>query len=298
MATNLGPEKRLKRGLEDLSPLFRSSPGSLSIPTFSPAITGVGFDVQFVSVCVPDHEGDAFLANAYLASEVIRQTPLYASLVSIVPGMNVVSSKEAEPFPSLEFLDSRISRLSLSHQELWGLSRNGPVTKENGVTSTRDGAESSFLIFLEFEPTQFRSLARIALLLDRVVLFVQPQVESLREAYRLIKTFWGLNREIEYFILFRGKDSPQLRQGMLFERFSLIASRFLGISTDWLGNLSFPEKDRKANDLSEGAPTFNLELMLRTEGLSRPLTPEKSRFWQRLHKALAQRFERASLPSL
>ncbi|GEM_PF-783651 len=282
------PLKKLKWGLHDLSPLFHAP---ASQETAEPASSRTAhFGVQFLSVCVPDHEGDAFLANAYLASQMVRRADLFASLVSIAPGVNAFSSKSENPFRSLELLDSRISRLVLSHQELWNITQTGRPPGD--LISPKPEISQDFLVFLEFEPSQFRSLARIALLLDRLILFVQPTVESLREAYRLVKTFWHLNREIDFFLLFRGKALPREQKEFLFERFSLIASRFLWTTPGWLGELAFPEKKEK----KERAPTsreenweFNAETIILGEGLKRPLSPEKNRFWLELQKILQNR---------
>ncbi len=279
--------KKLKRGLEDLSPLFQLP--SSQVATASPRVL---FDVQFLTVCVPDHEGDAFLANAYLASQIVRQANLFASLVSIVPGYNSLPSKLVDPFPSLELLDSRISRLVLSHQELWTFTQNGNGRNGYQVSQERSSTLAPHLIFLEFEPTRFRSLARVALLLDRVVLFVQPQVESLREAYRLIKMFWNLNREIEFLLLFRGRLPLKGQEEFLFERFSLITSRFIGISTGWLGNLNFPEKTERPQVPMQENSGFKPASILAPEGLRRPLSPEKVRFWNEFQKILQTRFSR------
>ncbi len=270
-------EKKLKRGLEDISPLFRNAPSSSSSPTEILSPCAFKFDVQFLTVCVPDHEGDAFLSNAYLASQVIRQSSLFSSLVSIIPGAENV-------FPSVEHLDSRISRLRLSPEELWALTQNGR-NHLSGEGVRPSEPQNPFLVFLEFEPSQFRSLSRVALLLDRVILFVPSQVESLREAYRLMKIFWNLNREIEFLLLFRDKVLSLKRQEYLFEQFSLIASRFLGISPGWLGNLAFPGKNDSLGTAEE-VSEFNPEYLLAADGLRRPLSPEKLHLWNKLRKIL------------
>lgn len=285
---NPGPEKKLKRGLGDLSPLFQSPPRPTGATRSFPQSF---FEVQFLTACVPDHEGDAFLANAYLASQMVRQEHLLASLVSITPAFNAVPFKSTKASTSLERLNSRISRLVLSHQELWSFTQNG-LAREASPPFEPGTPAGSFLIFLEFEPAQFRSLARIALLLDRVILFTQPQGDSLREAYRLMKIFAGLNREIEFLLLFREKVSPRSRAEFLFERFSLITSRFLGVSTVWLGDLSFPEKGGRSWVPSEENVGFNPEPILLGEGLRRPLSPEKSRFWHWLQRMLQTRSSR------
>ena len=286
--------KKLRRGLHDLSPLFHSADAPVSEPLIQPPTP---FDVQFLSVCVPEHEGDAFLANAFLASQIVRRTNLFASLVSVVPGMNAVAYKSRETFPALELLDSRISRLSLSHQELWSFTKNGRAKGRPPLPPEPAGLPN-FLIFLEFEPVQFRSLAQIALLLDRVILFLQPDVESLREGYRVIKILWSLNREIEFFLLFRGERPLQAHEGFLFERFSLITSRFLGISPGWLGNLGFPGKNGEGGVVGGGEMLrFHPEPILAMEGLKRPLSPEKNRCWQALRGILTRRFQPELLPA-
>ena len=286
-----GGEKKLRRGLHDVSPLFRPPAGSLAgatekalppLPTNRPT-----FDVQFLTVSVPDHEGDAFLANAFVASRILRETSLYASLVSLVPGLDALHPKAREPFPAVELLDSRISRFHLSHEELRTFIQ-APAVPDTGFTEPREKIPP-FLVFLEFEPSQSRSLSRAALLLDRVVLFVQPEVESLQEAYRLIKAFWALNREIEFLLLFRGGPRTEGREGFLYERFSLITSRFLGLSPVWLGELSLPEKGGFPGEFSSDSSGFRWESLPSGEGLKRPISPEKMRFWGALGKVLRHR---------
>lgn len=292
MELDKGYPKKLKRGLQDLSPLFQA--GALphkEQPAFS---FHPPFEVQFLTVCIPDHEGDAFLVNAYVASQIVRRYPLFASLISIVSGVNASASKTNGSFPHLELLNSRISRVALSHQELWGLSKNDAV--ESGVhVESKTHDKGDFLIFLEFEPTHFRSLARIALLLDRLVLFVPAGAESLREAYRLCKIFWSLNRDIEFFLLFQEGDSTTAREAFLFERFSLITSRFLGTFPRWLGNLSFPDKNGRTEEILDGGSRFNVEALLAREGLRRPLTPEKNRFWHHFKEILGNRIHQDEL---
>lgn len=256
-----GSGKRLKRGLEDLSPLFRSSPSS-------------SFEVQFVSVCVPDQETATSLATQAVASRLVRQTGLFAFLVSIAPGANIFPAKSRELPSSLEFLDPRISRASLSHQQLWSLTRSGPNGNGSPSVSPSPRGNGGVFVFLEFEPSRFQTLGRIALLLDRVILFPEPRVESLREAYRWTKILWNLNREIEFFLLFRRTDLAGSLEEFLFERFSLATSRFLGTDTGWLGSLA----------LSRETDQFHPEPILAGEGLKRPLAPEKSRFWHALQK--------------
>lgn len=273
-------DKKLKRGLQDLSPLFQQDP-SPSSP--QQAVSGramlpsVFSEVQFLAVGVPDHEGDAFLANAYLASQLVRRTPLFASLVSIAPGLHTPAAKVAHPFPSLELLHPRISRVVLSHQSLWSLTQSKSQGKPPVVTGSPEGIPQ--LIFLDFEPSQFRSLRRIAVLVDRLILFIDPQPDSLREAYRMTKIFWHLNPEIEFFLLFRGPAASPKQGEYFFERFSLITSRFLGVSTQWLGDLAFPEKKEARWNAAEAEIGFNPGPVLAGDGLRRPLLPEKAKFW-------------------
>lgn len=271
--------KRLKRGLHDLSLLFQSSVSGAPESLVSPPRP---FGVQFVGVCVPDHEGDAFLANAYVASQIVHRRDLYAFLVSIAPGANVFPPKSQGLPPSLELLDPRISRVNLSHQQLWGFTQNG-LNGNGRKPLFQSPQKDGVLVFLEFEPSRFRTLGRIALLLDRVILFSEPKVESLREGYRLAKILWNLNREIEFFLLFRGTGIPEPHEEFLFERFSLTASRFLGTTTGWLGTLAFPGKMDREGETGENF-RFHPEALLAAEGLKRPLAPEKSRFWCTLQK--------------
>lgn len=293
MEIDKGEERKLKRGLHDLSPLFGAVPSSVSEPAIPSRVhcPPPAYNVQFLTVCVPDREGDAFLANAYIASQMVKRSSLSASLISITPGMNVLPPKTSDPFSALELLDSRISRLRLSHQELWSFTQNGHSKGPFRPPAAPAGGEGEgCLVFLDFEPSQFRSLGRVGLLLDRVIFFVQPEVGSLREAYRSMKVFWHLNHELEFFLLFREEGFVQSRDEYLFEQFSLITSRFLGLSPGWLGHLALPEKNGSRAGQGEEGWRFQAEAILSAEGLHRPLSPEKSRFWQSLGEILRGRF--------
>jgi hypothetical protein len=274
------PEKKLRRGLEDLSPLFQRTPAQGGATLAAAPVAEISFEVQFLTVCAPEGEGDSFLANAGVASRMVQSAPLISSLVSIAPGFNANPSASGGGFLSFELLDPRISKLTLSHQELWGLAPNGT----NG--SLPAPLSLPCLVFLSFEPDQFHSLSRIALLLDRVILLVQPRVESLREAYRLMKMFSSYSREIEFFLLFRRAGSGRDIEEFLFERFSLITSRFLGISPGWMGELPFPGRGRRVVPPPEDGFGFHAEPLLGAPGLRRPLSPEKMRLWKKLRKTL------------
>ena len=280
MSEASGNLKKLIRGLEDLSPLFQSvRPPAPAETVSAPPLPRPSFGIQFTTVCCPDHEGDSFLANAYLASELARQATLFASIVSIAPGYNTHRSKFENQFPSLELLNPRISRLVLSHQMLWNLTQGNGALRPLEKFSEAAPKETSHLVLLDFEPSHFRSLARISLLIDRMIFFVQPTGDGLREAYRMMKVFWNLNRQMDFFLLFRGRTAPSRLQGFFFERFSLITSRFLGFSPAWLGSLAFPEKKASAWPISEASQEFHAVPLLSGEGLHRPLSPEKIRFW-------------------
>lgn len=281
-------EKKLKRGLGDISPLFQTSAIKKE---GEQALLQPAFDVQFLSVCVPAREKDVFPATASLASHWVRSADVFATLVRIAPGHNTFKSRSSDLFRSTELLDSRISEWVLSHQEVWSFTQNGslPQRKPAPLPSPHPDPRS-FLVFLEFEPSEFRSLSRLALLLDRLILLVEPRVESLREAYRLMKVFWNLNREIDFFLLFRERSFLSGRDEFLYEHFSLITSRFLGISPGWLGHLALSEKENGTRFLLEGSPDFYSKPILEAEGLHRPLTPEKSRFWSALQKTFQKRF--------
>ena len=173
------------------------------------------------------------------------------------------------------------------------MTRNGLTGNGSPPLSGAERQNPGVLIFLTFEPCRFRTLARIALLLDRVIPFPEPRVESLREAYRLGKILWNLNREIEFFLLFRGTGVLESYEELLFERFSLTTSRFLATAPRWLGTLTFPPAGEKGEKGEKGGGNlgFHPGPLLTVEGLRRPLAPEKSRFWH----ALQERFQGGSL---
>ena len=64
--------KKLRRGLHDLSPLFHSA----GPPVFErPFLPTTPLDVQFLSVFVPEHEGDAFLVKDFYEFSEVGKRP-------------------------------------------------------------------------------------------------------------------------------------------------------------------------------------------------------------------------------
>ena len=71
-------------------------------------------------------------------------------------------------------------------------------------------------------------------LLDQYVLVVNCGIKSLTEAYRQLKTMVWLNPRIDVSLVFDG-DPEDSHGERLFEGFSQIAERQLGLELNWLG---------------------------------------------------------------
>ena len=219
----MNESRRLKRGLSDLSPLFGPD---------QKRDTPKGF--YCLSVFSPNFPGDSLFLNAYLASR-IATAELPGSILSVDSHEGARAPQRDRTLRNESF-GIRLRRITLSWDQLEALWNVPPVAKPAG-------ASTSHALFLDFNyshPGYFRKLIPI---LDQWILLVQPTTESLTEAYKMIKATVPLNPRLEYFLLFDGSGADP-RGGLLFERFSEMAARRLGIHLVWLGSLHFPKESR------------------------------------------------------
>ena len=110
---------------------------------------------------------------------------------------------------------------------------------------------ASQIIFLDFPFFDSLYSQKIISLLDRLILLVRPDSDSISDAYKMIKACVSQNNFLEYFLVFQGAASD-VRAGRFFEKFSEIAGRRLGINLNWLGCLDLQH---------ESEPVLNMLLL-------------------------------------
>ena len=230
----LNEERKLKRGLKDISPLFSREREEKTV-----LVENAESGIQILNVFSPDLAGDSLFLNTYLASQVAsRERP--CSILSI-HSRYLERERETEErngsacgrkSNALESLGAHLKRHTLSWDEL-------EQVWQRPLAPRLSAQPRAQILFLDFEYSQAPYFERVIPLLDTWILYLEPSLESLSEAYKMIKAASTLNVHLEYFLLFAGKPADK-KGDYLYERFSDMAARRLGVSLNWLGSLHLP----------------------------------------------------------
>lgn len=224
-------ERKLKRGLKDISPLFsrekEEGEGGTVVESVEPSI-------QILSVFSPGLSGDSLFLNTYFASQLAsRERPCsILSIHSRYLERTRVENGNLRESAAQESLGIHLKRHILSWDEfdqVW----------QRPLAPRLSAQPASQILFLDFEYSQAPRFEKVAPILDKWILYLQPTFESLSEAYKMIKAASALNVHLEYFLLFAGRPTDK-RGAHLYEMFSDMAARRLGISLNWLGSLHLP----------------------------------------------------------
>ncbi len=195
-------ERRLKRGLKDISPLFQSEAAG-PVQTLEPSL-------EIVSVFSPDRPHDPLFFNRYLASQ-LTGAGQPCSILSIRSKPAADASVRSVTWEEFREICRRPLHRSLSDQ-------------------------FNRAIFLDFDYARESYVEKIMPLLNKWVVVLELSMESLNEAYKMMKGIAPLNRHLQLFVLFAG-EAPMNRAELLFERFSEMVSRRLGLDLVWLGSV-------------------------------------------------------------
>ncbi len=217
--------KKLVRGLKDLSPLFGVVPEEV-VARRSP-------EVQILGVSSPDCEGDSLFLNTFFASQLLLSEKA-CSLVSVLSRCSKNLPREGEVSP--ELFGEHLQRYSLYWDELRDLVGGASSGKSGGVLQSRD-------IFLDFEYRHLLHFEGAICLLDKWVLLLKPNAESLTEGYKMMKVGHSLNPQLEFCIVLEGR-AEEAKGEMLFKRFSDFTMRYLDIQLGWLGWMDLADPAR------------------------------------------------------
>ncbi|HTL47495.1 MAG TPA: hypothetical protein VL688_05470 [Verrucomicrobiae bacterium] len=221
-------EKKLKRGLKDVSQLFNGpSPGVLETRENE-------MFIKMVGIYNPGDPGDALFLNGILAALVSTHYP--SSILT------VGERAEAEPKTAARPLPSATPHLGLPWDEFDKI-RESPIHRHYSGSSPRH------VMFINADFSQTARLPRVVPLLDKCLLLVRPDLESLMEAYKFVKGVQSLNPRLQYFLIFEG--ASQGESGcFLFEKFSSLLARRLGVGLVWLGYLDpYRDAGRRGDEL-------------------------------------------------
>lgn len=211
--------KRLKRGLKDISPLFGPeaavpAPARVSAPkTAQP--------VQSLGVFCPQNAKQTL----YLSSKFAFRIKAFGGECVLLSIGGTKSQAPEKPLSLESPTGVHLKRFHLTLDQLEDACRFQSHAVENF------GSSVFFFNFDYSNPIQFK---KVMPMLDKWIIFLTPELESLTEAFKFIKASLALNHTLEYFVVCEGPKNSS-KSSVLYERFSEIVSRRIGVSVNWLG---------------------------------------------------------------
>ncbi len=204
-------ERKLKRGLKDISPLFETERTPLVL---EPAEEKGG--LRLVSLFSPEREAKPLVLSQYLASQLTSQNH----------AASVICLRQKGP----DFEKFREIR-------------------ESFLRGLRPATEASHTFFLDFDPSNLEQFREIVPMLNQWIFLVRPEMENLSECYRMMKSSAALNNRLEYFLLFDSVSTDE-QASRLFEKYGELVSRRLGIHLACLGSVRLQNGRGPASSLA------------------------------------------------
>jgi len=217
-------ERRLKRGLSDISPLFHSEESREEQTVQSHIQIAMPEEtLEIVSVWDAENPGQSALLGNLFAGEIANDHNPVTLLTLQDKAKTLILNKVEGP--------GSIKKATLSQnkfEEMWRF----PVPAEFAR-----GPFSCKTLVLEFDYLSIGYIEKMVALLDKWVLRLRPTMESLTETYKLIKATHQLNKDLEYYVLLEVPLDKKDQEANLFERFSAMTSKSFGISLNCAGSL-------------------------------------------------------------
>lgn len=205
--------RRLKRGLKDISPLFDQESKEENKQIYVPS--KMSKPLKTLSVYDPRHGFSSLPLNTFFAS--FLKTLGHESVV--------VTLREDHKSLSGVGGPSDVKRFIINHQQFQTICRSDSGKGEN---------LSGSVLFFDFNPMNPVHFKTVLPVLDQWIFSLTPDFESLAEAYKVMKAAIPVNPNLEYFVMYEGPQNES-KEALLFERFSELVSRRLGVGINWLG---------------------------------------------------------------
>lgn len=239
-------EKKLTRGLKDVSPLF----SDVALREKHPLL------IRKPEIAVSEEAGPSLICAALLPVEEALDISGEIRLLSLL-GRNFQETFlfSVDPSPTrYEMLSRRLPIPPWEHLAGDDSIRFFPLS---GSVSFGYISESKFQEAIQLKPAlnpvEFRSHGKtLALfepssvgfsgaslgLMDHVVLILTPSSEHVLKAYELLRFCYARNQSIRFSILITGSHACETAE-LVYERFSQIVSQFVGCDVGllgWVGN--------------------------------------------------------------
>lgn len=223
--------QKIKHELKDVVSVFLSKSGPTETKTDS-RTQALQMETQILSFCSPFHEEITFACNA------------------LFPASQAVAKKMPERYFITETLNPSAFRFlnrlypSLAHEKpknemapgyFWIQQPASFLFEESkNISGAPIQGTRPVLICLDFVQGNRIGFEPFIKVLDQLVLVLSPSIEDLVNAYKVIKTCYYLNRQIDIFMIFNASMTPHQVE-VLFTRFSQIVGEFLALSIRCLG---------------------------------------------------------------
>ncbi len=247
---------------------------------------------QIISFCAPFDEDETFCLNVYFPSLLSA----YFKQRFLVTGFP--DTHEQDLVKSYFYLpllnpasDSPYAKQMLTldyHWIFWtdkkqffdGRSAEDPIDPDKKYFT------DSSLIVVDLMRSKIQSIEHMIRILDQLVLVIKPDIEDLKNAYKIIKTCHYINRQIEISILFNA-DLSESKVENIFSKFTEIVSQFLVIPINCLGALSLPHIGNSVDQKSINQLNLNALLAAKSEKFkTNTVSLDKIKFLQRVSDCL------------
>lgn len=203
--------RKLKRGLKDISALFAEKAEPV-LQRPAPRLFLPEASIQLISLAHPAMP-PAFPLYHWMAEQTLR-AGVEATVISLDSGKARYPEGARHRHMNLSEFEKNCSRIK---------------DAENGPGSIAEAA----LLLLDFSWGYPAVFEKALLLLDKIVFWATPEMEALSQVYKWIKTASLLNSRLEFLLAYDGEDEK--KGSYLFESFSEMISRRLGLDLSWLG---------------------------------------------------------------
>lgn len=212
--------RKLKRGLRDISPLFSAS--SAPQTAYPPRVIKEVIEdkpvLQLVSVFHPRYQKNSQILDFWMARHIVR-AGCQTAVLSLTADSQTDVSREHPVFQE-----------GIAHKNM-NLSDFDKVCASSAKASA---LPQSSLLFLNFSWLQAAFFRKVIPVLDKTVMWINADLEMLTESYRQLKWMARQSSKTEFCIAFDGSSGAE-NGSVVFEKFSEMASRNLGIDLRWLG---------------------------------------------------------------
>jgi len=255
--------KKLKRGLEDLSPLFQEEEPAAAAGENRPVPHGADIEIA-ADVVLLFGEGSVLP----LGYEMIRRFPFdEKESMLLTLGHESLSGQAAAVQAPCVARGGAYSRW-MNWRDFEGVFDKPLETRSSRQTFPR-------VLFVDAALTACPQPSQLLRMADKAVFWLSGSFDSLGYAYKTMKAACSFNPDLECYLVYRGGEKDP-EAALIFEKFSEMASRFLSVNLFWLG--AWEETPQ-----GEGCGHLKTEIFWMQAGGAK-MTSEKIQFFEFLRK--------------